>query len=128
MSFTTTIKITNLPEIRRAFDKAPRLMNDELKQALTKSAINVEAKSKINTPVATGYLRASHAFKVSGSGLSMKAEIGPTADYAVFVHEGTRFMRGRPFLQEAAESSDWEIQGYFTKAVQNVLDRIGRDV
>lgn len=122
------IRITNIEEIRYAFRQAPRLMNNELKDALTKSAINLEGISIMNSPVKTGYLRASHEFKVDGMGLDMKATIGPTADYAVFVHEGTRFQRSQPFLRDAAESSLLETSDYFQEAVQNVFDKIGHMV
>lgn len=123
---STHITIKNLPEIRYAFSKAPRLMGDEMKNALTKSAIYLEGQSKMNTPVLTGNLRASHVFDVSGFGLQMKATVGPTADYAVFVHEGTRFQRPQPFLRDAVDSSTPQIQDFFVTAVQNVFDKIGR--
>jgi HK97 gp10 family phage protein len=122
------IEIKNIAEIRRAFDQAPRLMNSEFKDALQRSAIQVQRESMIRTPVLTGRLRASHTFDVSGSGLQMKAEVGPTVNYGMFVHEGTRFMKGRPFLKEGADASLNEIDDYFTKATQNVFDKIGRMV
>ena len=122
------IEIKNIAEIRRAFSQAPRLMSDAFKQALTKSALQVQRESMIRTPVLTGRLRASHEFNVSGGGLQMQATVQPTADYGVFVHEGTRFMKGRPFLKEGAEDSIQEIDDYFTKATQDVFDKIGRQV
>ena len=120
------IKITNLAEIRHAFSQAPRLMNDEFKQALTKSALLVQRESMIRTPVKTGRLRASHVFDVKGFGIDMRAEVGPTANYGIFVHEGTRFMKGQPFLKDGAEASVNEIDYFFTRATQNALDKIGR--
>lgn len=122
------IEIKNIAQIRAAFSQAPRLMGEAFKGALTKSALQVQRESMINTPVLTGRLRSSHTFRVSGSGLNMQAEIKPTADYGMFVHEGTRFMKGRPFLKEGAEASLQEIDDYFTKATQDVFDKIGRQV
>lgn len=122
------IEIKNIAEIRRAFDKAPRLMGDAFKGALQKSALQVQRESMIRTPVLTGRLRSSHENFLSGAGLQMSATVEPTANYGVFVHEGTRFMKGRPFLLEGAEASLNEIDDYFTKAVQDVFDRIGREV
>ncbi len=122
------VEIKNIAEIKHAFGQAPRLMGDAFKQALQKSAVQVQRESMIRTPVLTGRLRASHTFDVSGSGLQMKAEVGPTANYGMFVHEGTRFMKGRPFLKEGADASLVEIDDYFTKATQDVFDRIGRMV
>ena len=120
------IEIKNIQQIRNAFSKAPRLMEEEFKQALTKSAILIQRESMSNSPVLTGRLRASHKFDIKGSGLKMEAEVGPDVNYAIFVHEGTRFMPARPFLKEAAESSLQEIDYFFTTAVQNALDKVGR--
>lgn len=122
------IKIKNADEIRRAFSQAPNLMNRELKDALNRSAITVQGRSMQNTPVITGRLRSSHVFAVSGSGMGMQAVVYPTANYGIFVHEGTRFQRPQPFLKDGLESSADEIQGYFQKATQNVFDKISRDV
>lgn len=122
------IEIKNIAEIRRAFGKAPRLMNEAFKDALQKSALQVQRESMIRTPVLTGRLRSSHENSISGSGLQMSATVAPTANYGMFVHEGTRFMKGRPFLKEGAEASINEIGDYFTQAVQDVFDKIGREV
>lgn len=126
MSLSVNIRIKNLPQIRHAFGQAPRLMGEKFREALTKSAILVQSRSMIHTPVLTGRLRASHTFGVSGSGLGMKATVEPTANYAVFVHEGTKFMRGRPFLKQGADESVRDIDDFFTKAAQEALDKIGR--
>lgn len=123
-----SIKIKNINEIRQAFSQAPNLMNRELKDALNRSAITVQGRSMQNTPVITGRLRSSHVFAVSGSGMGMQAVVYPTANYGIFVHEGTRFQRPQPFLKDGLESSADEIQGYFQKATQNTFDRIAREI
>lgn len=122
------IKIKNIDQIRHAFGQAPKLMNQEMKEALNKSAIRVQSESMQRTPVLTGRLRSSHIFATSGSGMGMQAVVYPTAQYGIFVHEGTRFMKARPFLKDGLEASADEIQDYFTRAVQNVFDKIGRQV
>lgn len=130
MEYKVTIK--NLPQIRAAFSKAPQFMREEFGSALKKAGLAVMTKSMKSTPVRTGFLKASHLQRgqggvfISGSGTSMRAEIGPTADYSVFVHEGTRFMRAKPFLKNALFSSDNEIQELFTRATQNALNKIAR--
>lgn len=117
-----TVKIKNLAQIRAAFGQAPRLMTRELNTAIKKSVFSIESQSKQRTPVLTGRLRASHQ-SVFGN---LRGEVGPTTNYAIFVHEGTRFMQGRPFLLEAVMSLESKIQNFFKDAVQNVLDDIGR--
>ncbi len=129
---STKIHIKNLPEIRYAFSQAPKLMNEEMKQALVKSGLALAHKSVELAPHKTGDLQRSHYLRgnggvdIKGQGLKMSAEVGPTMDYSVFVHEGTRFMKARPFLKEATELVDHEVQGFFTDAVQTVFNKIGR--
>lgn len=122
------VQIKNVPQIRAAFSAAPRIMRDNFRKALTKSAVLIKSQSMIRTPVLTGRLRSSHTFNVSGFGMGMQAEVGPEAYYGIFVHEGTRFMTGRPFLKEGAEASIQQIEDFFTQAAQNGLDDIGRRV
>lgn len=117
------ITIKNMPEIRRAFGMAPVLMTKELNTAIKESVFTVERESKIRTPVDTGFLRASHRTAFG----NLKGEVGPTAVYGIYVHEGTRFMMGRPFLRNAVENADTKIQKFFKDAVQRVLDRIARE-
>lgn len=116
------IQIKNLPQIRAAFLKAPRLMARELGLAIKKSTIQVGRQSQINTPVKTGRLRASHQYTFTPT----QGIVRPTANYAIFVHEGTRFMKGRPFLASAVESEDQIVQGFFKEAVDNVFKNISR--
>lgn len=72
--------------------------------ALRKTALDIEADAKSlivsMDAVDTGDMLNSVSTTISGDGRSgtMTAEIGPTADYAIYVHEGTSVMPGRPFL------------------------------
>lgn len=115
---TVTVKIQNLPQIRAAFALVPVRMAKSLNKAIQKSIFAIERQSKINSPVLTGRLRASHETSFG----ALRGEVGPTVDYAIYVHEGTRFMRGRPFLFNAVEQEERAVQGYFVDAVREVLD------
>lgn len=117
-----SIRISNIAEIRRAFALAPGDMANQLQRAIRKATFQVGRQSRINTPVLTGRLRASHTERFQpGKGI-----IEPTAHYAIYVHEGTRYMRARPFLAEAVDSETGQVQDFFTEAVKEVFDRIGR--
>lgn len=117
------VTIKNLPQIRMAFAQAPRLMAKNLQKAIGQSIFTIERESKLRTPVRTGFLRSSHTTKLS----PLRGEVGPTADYAPFVHGGTRYMRARPFLLQGVQASENNIDGFFRTAVQNTLDKIARD-
>ncbi len=64
-------------------------------------AFLVERESKKVTPVDTGRLRASIGVLIK----PFSATIQPRTNYATFVHEGTRFMKARPFMFWGAETA-----------------------
>ncbi|CAB4151825.1 hypothetical protein UFOVP585_38 [uncultured Caudovirales phage] len=115
------IEISNLAEIKSAFRKAPEQMVKELNTAIKKSVVLIGRGSRRNTPVDTGRLRASTYEKFS----PLAGEVGTNTTYDAFVHEGTRFMRGRPYLAMAVQSASYDIDKFFIDAVENVLIKIG---
>ena len=56
------------------------------------------SSSKAITPVRTGYLRSRTSHSVSRTATGWRLRIGNSADYALYVHEGTRYMAPQPFL------------------------------
>lgn len=118
-----TIKITNAAQIQKAFAQAPAKMTKALTKAIKQSVFLLQGRSMSNTPVLTGRLRGSHYTRF----MPLKGEVGANANYAGFVHDGTRFMKGRPFLEMALSESNEEIQDFFTRGTQDVLNEIGRD-
>lgn len=114
------VKITNLPQIKRAFGMAPMLMTRNLNMAIKQAIFSIGRESRKRTPVDTGRLRSSTYERFS----SLRGEVGTNTEYDVFVHEGTRFMRGRPYLREAVGFTPY--QQYFDVAVQNTLNQIGK--
>lgn len=118
-----SIKITNLPQIKAAFSAAPAKTVKALNEAIQKSIFSIEADSQRNTPVLTGRLRASHSTLFS----SLRGEVGPHTNYAIFVHQGTRYMKARPFLFNAVKSNEVTVQKFFTDGMQKVLDDIARE-
>lgn len=122
MANEISITIKNLPQIKAAFNKAPSAMKRELNTAIKKSIFVITADSMRNTPVLTGRLRASHTTMFD----DLKGSVFTNTNYAVFVHEGTKFMKARPFMREAVEKDNRQVQEFFTKAVDNVLSQIGK--
>ena len=111
-----------MPEIRAAFSQAPALTVKHLNRAIQRSMLQIERDSKLKTPVDTGFLRASHRTLFT----QLRGELEPRADYAIYVHEGARYMKSRPFLFDAVNENERFVQQEFEKAVQNVLDDIAR--
>lgn len=116
------IKIKNLAQIRAAFWKSPRLITKNLNQAIKRVAIQINRDSRRFTPVDTGRLRASHYERFA----NLKAIIGTNTEYDFFVHEGTGFMKARPYLKNAIEVNEGFIDAEFEYAVEKTLDEIAR--
>jgi HK97 gp10 family phage protein len=118
---TINVKIKNLSQIKSAFKQSPRLMAQELTIAIEKSIFTIKRDSMLNTPVLTGRLRAS-TYTTMGY---LQGAVGTNTNYDVYVHEGTKYMASRPYLRNAVESNDKNIQKFFTEAVDKVLNKIG---
>lgn len=118
------VEIKNMAQIKKAFKFAPANTVRQLNKAIKKAIFTIERQSKKNTPVLTGRLRASHTTVFD----NLRGVLYPTANYAIYVHEGTRYMRPRPFLAQAVESEELTVQNYFTEAVQEVFNQIEKDI
>src|SRR4051812_47729795 len=68
-------------------------------KAVAKVAHDIEATAKQLAPVDTGNLMNSISTDVRG----LTAEIGPTADYGLYVKEGTSRMAPQPYMGPAAD-------------------------
>lgn len=121
----STVKITikNMGAIRSAFKRSPMLMTKNLRKAIQSALIVVQRQSIINAPRRTGFLKASHQQRMLSN---LSGYVQPTANYASFVHDGTRFMRARPFLRQAVAEKENDIDRLFATAVQDTLDEIAR--
>ena len=116
------IQITNAAQIKAAYDKAPALMTKALNIAIKQGVLFIKRGSMINSPVDTGRMRASHGAEWG----NLEGSVFTETSYAAFVHEGTKFMAGRPFMADAVAQSQSDVDEFFTDAVQGVLNDIGR--
>lgn len=72
---------------------------------IRKTAYAIERDAKVFSPVDTGNLRSSISTSFEGDGrfAVLIAEIGPTADYARFVEEGTSVNAPQAFMGPALD-------------------------
>lgn len=122
MAEPIAIKITNAAQIRIAYAKAPALMTKYLTIAIKTAVFLIQGGMMPNIPVDTGRLRASSYSKFA----PLKGEVGTNTNYDRFVHDGTRFMKGRPYLKDAVEDKNVEVNELFTRATQQALNEIGK--
>jgi len=117
-------KIVNLPQIKMALAAYPTIMTKNLQQAIVKTSFLVHGMATSTVPVRTGFLRRSH--NTAPFIGKLRGEINPFANYAFWVHEGTRRMRARPWLRNAVSNSHKQSNAFFEQAVEDTLNTVGR--
>lgn len=87
-------------------ERAPGRVGARAAQVIRSGAARITRDAKILAPVDTGNLRASIGADITGDGRtgSITAEIGPTADYGVYVELGTSRMAPQPYLFPAFDN------------------------
>jgi hypothetical protein len=91
--------------------------------AMTRIVFTVESNTKVNTPIRTGHLQASNRGAVASS---ERGSVRNSAHYAFFVHEGTRYMRGRPFMARGLAASTSLIQSFLEAIAANFVAEVNR--
>jgi hypothetical protein len=142
-----TFEIPQAREFLRALDQNPQTTVRELQRALTKSAFEVERRSKQESPVRTTRLRSSISTDIQ----PLRAIIAPHVKYAFYVHEGTAahvilprrkralFWKGaahpvrqvfhpgtkaNPFMKRGFRRAEPRIGRFFDAALKNVVDAL----
>ena len=128
------IKWIGLKEFQTAINRNPQRVLSEVRLYLTRGL--AEYKRGINrnpwgvgavgggVPVATGNLRDTHHTQVE----RFRASVGPDPffKYAKFVHDGTRRMKARPWLDFVRESKDKDIQKHYDVMMNNIVRDLAR--
>lgn len=90
--------------------------------AIAKTALDIERDAKMLAPVDTGYLRNSISVDVGGTAWGrLHAEIGPTAEYGVYVEYGTSRMAPQPYLGPAADRNGPLLEAAFAQIGGSIL-------
>lgn len=114
-----TISVDIGDALQRIYAGSPKI-DIGIGRAIRKSALLVEREAKIRTPVDTGQLQGSIAADI----YPLMATIEPHKDYAMYVHEGTRFMSARPFMVQGADAARSTIQTIFDDEIANIMKNI----
>lgn len=150
MAVEIDVKISNIKQIKAAFRRSPAVMTKELNTAIRKTVLVIRGRSVRNAPARTGRLRSS----AYTSYAPLMGEIGFKANYALFVHEGTKAhmilpltkkalwwkganhpvarvrhpgTRANPFLKRAVTESQGDVDRYFKEAVDNTMQNIAKE-
>lgn len=112
MSTTVRVSRNDFPRMAARFGAA-------LTEAVNTSVEALARAADAETPVATGALRSNKTIQQAGGG-GYAASVTWNEPYAIYVHDGTSRMSGRPFAQHAAEA----VQPGFVDALAGILGRI----
>jgi len=112
------VKIPNLNKLKKAFGSHRSLFITEFQRAISLAGRKIEAESKKVTPVDRGRLRASIRADIG----RLQAIVAPHTEYAVFVHEGTSRMKGRPFMKQGTDKAN--VIKLFEEAEKRILIKI----
>ena len=120
MTDQVAVEIVNGPQVAamwRGITTDLEHLDDPMTRAL---AIAVDA-AQSGAPRRTGRLAGSHG-TAPGAGAN-RLTVTNTAPYARLVHNGTRYLRARPWMTDAITSSEPRWLGALTDGVQAGLDR-----
>lgn len=95
-----------------AIDESAKILEAESKKAITTGP---------NRAIDTGRLR-SELVPRELDKRKLRATLYPIVHYAVYVHEGTRFMRPRPFFETAKQTATPLIQEVFKARINEALN------
>lgn len=116
------VRITFKPSLSKLAGKFGNIKVQNFLQAKIKElAFLVEREAKQVTPVDTGRLRAS--IRVLPVIRPLEQVIQPHTDYAIYVHEGTRYMRGRPFMYWGAKTAVQGLEAKLSKDLDSLIAR-----
>jgi hypothetical protein len=141
------VTIANLEEIRASLMRSPEIVARHINRAINRSILDIHRASRDTTPARTGHLAGTYQLKVEG----LKGEIGPTAKYNIWVHQGTgiyavngdgrktpwrykdkdgwHFTRGQrpnPYLQKAVDQTQEKITKNFEEGLSDALNEIAK--
>lgn len=111
------INVTITPSLEALAAKFGKINGAKILQRnIERLAFIIERESKQVTPVRTGFLRSSIR-PIMGH---LMATIGPLGvPYGIFVHDGTRFMRPRPFMLLGTKAATQGFEESFARDVDN---------
>lgn len=101
-------------------NKVPSLIEKKMHRAV----LTVERKAKQVAPVRTGTLRRDIRGRVEAAGRRGAIGNSPVAPYAIYVHEGTRRMKARPYLRDGLVASRDTVM----QMLSEINDEIARGV
>jgi hypothetical protein len=119
------IEIKGMKEIKSAYARRPQIVKKHINDAISKAIFKLKDEAQDRnfqfvTPrqFRTGYLQRSFDFGIVTR--DFFGAIGPTAEYAPFVH------RRNQFMDRIARAAQPTIQRYFDEAIESITNDLKR--
>lgn len=121
-----TLAASGLSQLRAAAKKSPEIVEAWLQKAVVASVFEVQKRSvRGPVPYQTGRLSKSIGQPPGGLQISrLQAKITTDVEYAIFVHEGTRFIKPNRFMPRLLNLAKDDITRHFKDAVEGALAEI----
>ena len=87
---SVSLRAPGLAKLRARFQQSPAVVARELRRGLERSLAHQTAETKARTPVKTGALRDSIAWKIEGHGAHLRGSVYSPLPYAAPVEFGTK--------------------------------------
>lgn len=117
--------------VRRLLRRLPDDATQQIERVVAYTALSIQADAKQGAPIKDGNLRDGIKVRRNRDGLT--ARIGYVlkrdrrkAFYAIFIHWGTKHLRGNPFLWNAAARNKRAFFERSRKAIKTALDIASR--
>ena len=96
-----------------------KIYNEEIKQAMWRAILIIEADAKRNAPVDTGNLRSAITSMVEQIAAdAMQGQVGAPVEYALFVELGTSKMSAQPYLRPALRNNFSKVVSIIQEAIE----------
>ena len=117
---TYEIKSRELDALISNLQSATKQTASIIESALDKAGYKLLDIVKAEEPIRTGNLRRT-TFMFSPKGTRI---IRPGANYAIYVHEGTRYIKPNKFLPRAGKRAEPEIDRILKAAADSIINQI----
>lgn len=92
---------SEVAKLTRAMDGFDDRAKQITRQVMQKAAADIKRDAQALAPVDTGNLRSSMSYTTKSLATAVEAEVGPTADYGLYVEEGTSTQAPQSYLRPA---------------------------
>lgn len=124
-----SIKITGLKQMINKYRQAPKILDEEIRTALSQSIILIQKNVRLRTPVDTNILRASIGGMKGWKRIGQRiAGIGTNVKYAFWVEvRPARHATGMVgYFRKGVEASMKGITKFFEQAMKKFANRVSK--